>query len=248
MDVIELLIVAAVFFLAAFVKGATGMGFSTTALPMLAVTIGLKEALPLLIIPSLCSNLFVMIKAGGLRKVLIRFRIMFAATLIGVVFGVLILNRLDGAQAGMALGIVLLVWCGFTALHPGFHLPPRLAQPLAPVSGMLTGLTNGVTGSQVMPLLPFLMAQKLPRGELVQASNISFSLSSLAMAAGLTTIGLMTLESVLISVLGLLPVALGVSLGTRVGQALSNRAFTTAVLVVLAISGVTLILRPFVTV
>ena len=51
-----LLSVAAVVFLAAFVKGVTGLGFSTTALPFLVLTIGLKETLPLLIIPSILSN------------------------------------------------------------------------------------------------------------------------------------------------------------------------------------------------
>ncbi len=49
----EILVVAGAFVFAAFVKGTTGLGFSTIALPFLVLAIGLKEALPLLIIPSM---------------------------------------------------------------------------------------------------------------------------------------------------------------------------------------------------
>ena len=42
----------AIFMFSAIAKGVTGLGFSTMCLPFLAMTVGLKEALPLLIIPS----------------------------------------------------------------------------------------------------------------------------------------------------------------------------------------------------
>jgi hypothetical protein len=52
--------ILATYLFAASAKGVTGLGFSTMCLPFLAVTVGLKEALPLLIIPSISSNLVVM--------------------------------------------------------------------------------------------------------------------------------------------------------------------------------------------
>ena len=68
-----LAIVGAIFFFAAFVKGITGLGFSTSALALLALTIGIKAALPLLIIPSLTSNAIVMVQTSHFREMLIRF-------------------------------------------------------------------------------------------------------------------------------------------------------------------------------
>lgn len=58
-----ILIIACAYLVAAFVKGATGLGFSTSALPILALGLGLKSAMPLVIIPSLVSNAIVMMQA-----------------------------------------------------------------------------------------------------------------------------------------------------------------------------------------
>ena len=80
-------IIACAYFIAAFVKGATGLGFSTSALPILALGIGLKAAMPLVIIPSLVSNSIIMAQAGHFRETLQRFWPMFVATLPGLVVG-----------------------------------------------------------------------------------------------------------------------------------------------------------------
>ena len=73
MDMEKSLIVISVFFFAAFVKGTTGIGFSTICLPFLAMTLGIKETLPLLIVPSLLSNILVMVDAGHFRSTLAQF-------------------------------------------------------------------------------------------------------------------------------------------------------------------------------
>lgn len=63
-----ILIIACAYLVAAFVKGATGLGFSTSALPILALGLGLKSAMPLVIIPSLVSNAIVMMQAGHFER------------------------------------------------------------------------------------------------------------------------------------------------------------------------------------
>ena len=77
----------AIFLLSATAKGVTGLGFSTMCLPFLAVTVGLKEALPLLIIPSIATNLVVMRGAGRFGETLKRFWPMLAATVPGLALG-----------------------------------------------------------------------------------------------------------------------------------------------------------------
>ncbi|MGK7921712.1 MAG: hypothetical protein AB4080_17075 [Trichodesmium sp.] len=52
------------FFFAAFLKRITGLGFSTISLPIMATFLDPKIAIPLVIIPSVSSNLLVMIQAG----------------------------------------------------------------------------------------------------------------------------------------------------------------------------------------
>ncbi|MFH1804917.1 MAG: sulfite exporter TauE/SafE family protein [Pseudomonadota bacterium] len=233
-------IIACAYFIAAFVKGATGLGFSTSALPVLALGIGLKAAMPLVIIPSLASNLIVMIGAGHFRETVTRFWPMFIATLPGLVLGLFLLDLVDGLLAGAVLGAVLMIYGAISLRRAGAVLPGRMARPLAPVIGFATGIINGITGSQVMPVLPFLLAMRLDPKRFIQAINISFSLSSLVMAVGLTHLGLMTQESVWISLFGLVPVYAGTRLGSLVRARLDAETFRKLVLVMLMIFGVIL--------
>jgi uncharacterized membrane protein YfcA len=77
----------------------------------------------------------------------------------------------------------------------------------------------------------------------VQAINCSFTLSSLVMAAGLSKIGLMNVETTLVSALGVVPVWIGLKLGSKVRQRLSPELFRKLVIYMLMVSGVLLLAR-----
>ena len=243
METTQLTIVASAFLFAAFVKGVTGLGFSTTALPFLVYALGIKEALPLLIIPSIASNLIVMRDAGQFRPTASRFRWLYLAVAPGVVLGLSLLNWLDPIVSSAVLGIALILYCVIAWLQPDFRMRPKIAKTLEIPVGFTTGLINGVTGSQVMPVLPFLLSLQLERNMFIQAINVSFTLSSLVMAIGLWKLGLMTLQSVEVSLLGLIVVLIGVRLGSHVRRWLSPAAFRSAVLIILTVLGVGLIVR-----
>ena len=117
--------ILATYLFAATAKGVTGLGFSTTCLPFLAMTVGLKEALPLLIIPSVSSNLVVMYGAGHFQETLYRFWPMLLATVPGLIIGLWALALVDGRLAGGVLGVVLILWCLFSYAKPELRLPNR---------------------------------------------------------------------------------------------------------------------------
>lgn len=239
----QVVAILATYLLAATAKGVTGLGFSTTCLPFLAVTVGLKEALPLLIIPSVASNLVVMHGAGRFGETLARFWPMLLATVPGLVLGLWALALVDGREAGAVLGVVLVLWCAFSWARPDLRLPAGWERPLGPVSGFLTGTVNGITGSQVMPSMPYLMALHLDRNVFIQAINCSFTLSSLIMAVGLSRLGLFTTDGVIVSVIGTACAFSGLKLGEQVRHRLSPDAFRLAVLAMLAAMGVSLVVR-----
>ena len=226
---------------AAFAKGITGLGFSTTCLPILALIVGLKDAMALVIIPSISSNLVVMHQAGHFSETIGRFWPMLLATLPGLFIGLWVLSTIDGTVAGGILGAMMLVWCAFSLLNPNLALPRGWERPLAPVSGFLTGLLNGVTGSQVMPSVPFLMMLGLDRNLFIAALNCSFTMSSLVMAIGLNRLGLFSTEALVISVLGTAGIFIGLNAGERVRHRLSPNRFRIAVLMMLSAMGISLL-------
>ena len=235
--------ILATFVFAAVAKGITGLGFSTTCLPLLAVIVGLKDAIPLVIVPSISSNLMVMYNAGHFPQAMRRFWPMLVATIPGLILGLWILSRIDGALAGGILGLMLLLWCAFSLASPETKLPSKWERPLGPVSGFLTGMINGVTGSQVMPSVPFLMMLRLKRNLFIAAINCSFTLSSIVMAIGLSQLGLFRADAALLSIIGTGFVFFGLTAGERIRRNLSANRFRIAVLVMLSAMGASLIVQ-----
>lgn len=238
-------IILCVLFGAALVKGITGLGFATSAIPMLALFLGVKAAIPLVLIPSLASNLILMRRAGDLPSVARQFRWLYGGAILGVVGGLLLLTHITGGTAEVILGGVLLLYCLYAWAQPDAQMPPHPEQPTGAAVGLLTGLVNGLTGAQTIPLVPYLLSLNLTPSRIVQASNISFSLSSITMLIGVGAVGWLTSGTLFLSAIGLIPTYLGVMLGSRIRDRLNPRAFKRLVILVLGASGLSLILKTF---
>lgn len=239
----QLLIIYVVFFGAALAKGITGLGFSTACLPFLVLALGLRETLPLLLLPSLSSNVLVMRDAGPLKATVSRFWPMFLAQIPGVFLGLWLLNWLDGGLAAAILGTVLIVYCVFALARPTLYLSSATARYLRLPCGFVTGSVNGLTGSQVMPVMPYLLSLQLQPQQLVQAINASFTVSSVMMVIGLTQLGLLTVPVAVVSIVGLIPVYFGIKIGSRLREKFSPEMFRKLVLFTLIGLGGVLIMR-----
>ncbi len=231
------------FAIAGLVKGISGIGYSTTALPILTLGVGIETAMPLVLIPSMTSNLMVMASAGHFRSSLARFWPLYAAMLPGLVLGLWMLPRLDKSMTEAALGAVILGYTVYAFARPDMNLPQRLHAVLMAPVGFLNGFVNGLTGSQMMPIIPYMMSLKLQPNEFVQSTNIGFTLSSLVMLAGLTSIGYLDWTILLISLIGLVPALASVSIGTAMRSQLPEKAFRTIVLCILAGLAISLLLQ-----
>lgn len=243
MEPLVITYILATFFFAAFLKGTAGLGFATTCLGVMAAYLDMRLAIPLVIIPSLLANSLVMIDAGGFRAMLRRFWLMYVAAVPGLCAGLWLLGESDGVLPRTVLGVAMILY-GMWGLWGGRL---RLEHtPLTAVSmGLTTGLVNGLTGSQIMPILPYLMSLKITKNELVQAINTSFTLASVIMLLGLGKLGLLTVNAMVVSAVGIVPVGLGIWLGGRVRRLLPETVFRRVVMVMLILLGAGLVVRPF---
>lgn len=243
-----LLVVAALaaFFTAAFLKGVSGLGFATTCLGLLASVLDPRISIPLVIIPSLASNFMVMIDAGNFRAVFRRFVVLYLSAVPGLIAGLWCLSVMDAAQVRLGLGLILAFY-GLWALWRGvLLLPPRVGRILAVPVGLVSGFVNGMTGSQIMSILPYLLSLGLDKNTLVQSINTAFTISSCVMLLGLGKLGLLDGSIMLVSALGIHVVGLGIFLGGRVRRRVSEERFRTVVLVMLVLLGVSLAWRSLV--
>lgn len=230
-------------FLAGVVKGATGLGYSSCALPFLVSAIGLKPAMVLVLAPAMATNIAVAATAGHFAEILRRFAVLYFAMFPGIAIGIALLLHVDQSAAVLALGCIIVTYALFTLLHPHLSLSDRAEQLLKLPTGFANGILTGLTGSQVMPLFPYMMALDLDPNRLVQAINMAVMLASLLLAAGLLATGVMTPFLAGGSVLAVAPALIGIGLGTRLRRKMLATQFRTVVLLVLLGMGAMMIAR-----
>lgn len=241
MDPLIITLVFSTFLFAAFLKGTAGLGFATTCLGVMATYVDMRLAIPLVVIPSLLSNAMVMIDAGGFVSIMRRFWFMYLASFPGLLFGLWILGGGDTAFPRAVLGTSMFLYGVYGLWGGQFSLVHKPA--IAGFVGVTTGLVNGLTGSQIMPILPYLMAINITKDELVQAINTSFTFASIVMLFGLGKLGLMTWDIAMLSGVGLVPVWLGIWLGGRVRRLLPEVVFRRVVLIMVALLGAGLVFK-----
>jgi hypothetical protein len=242
MDSFTVTCVLATFFFAAFLKGTAGLGFATTSLGVMAAYLDMRLAIPLVILPSLLANSMVMADAGGFGRVWRKFWLMYAAAVPGLFTGLWLLGASDGVLPRTVLGVSMILY-GLWGLWGGkLRLEHTKSSALA--VGLSTGLINGLTGSQIMPILPYLISLKITKDELVQAINTSFTIASVIMLLGLGRLGLLSTDAMILSAVGVVPVGLGIWLGGRVRRLLPEAVFRRVVMGMLVLLGAGLAARP----
>jgi len=244
-DIQTIILAMGAFFAASFLKGLTGLGFSTLCLGFLAVFIDIKLAIALVFLPSLSSNIFVMVEAGRFFEALKRFWLLFLSALPGLFIGIWFLNRSQTDIPKSLLGLVMLLY-GMWGLKKGLlQLTRDQEKRLTIPVGIVSGIINGATGSQIMPIMPYLLSLKMDRDLFVQAINLSFTINTLIMMACLGRLGLFSDQIIQWSLVGIIPVAAGIFLGGRIRKKISEAIFQKMVLILLIVLGIMLVLKPF---
>ncbi|MBS0243002.1 MAG: sulfite exporter TauE/SafE family protein [Proteobacteria bacterium] len=228
-------------FLAGMLKGATGLGYASCALPFLVTAIGLKPAMALVVIPAMSTNIGVAASTAHFAESLRGFARLYIAIVPGVLTGIWLLLWIDQKVAVHVLGIAILAYVTVALAKPGFSLPPRWQGVLQIPTGFANGVLSGLTGSQVIPLFPYMMSLHLPAERFVQSVNLAVLVTSLMLTVTLLFSGIMSWSMLLLSVAAVGPALLGVALGIRARSKISQRQFRTVVLAVLGALGILLL-------
>ncbi|CAB3844650.1 hypothetical protein LMG26689_01652 [Achromobacter animicus] len=236
-DPVLLAAVVTVFVLAGVVKGVVGLGLPTISMALLALVMAPAQAAALLIVPSLITNLWQALPWVTLRAVLRRIAGMQAGVCAGTVAGALWLGPPSGEWAGIFLGMALVAYAAWGLFGSPPAVQPRHEQWIGIAAGAVTGVITAATGVFVIPAVPYLQALKLDKDALIQAMGISFTVSTVALAAGLWLNGGYTAGAASASLLMLLPALAGMALGKRLRGRLSARTFKLCFMVSLALLG-----------
>jgi uncharacterized membrane protein YfcA len=244
-DTLTILAVVGTFLIAGTVKGVIGLGLPTVSLALLTVAIDLPNAMALLLVPSFVTNLWQAVvggKGGAILRRLWPFLLMATAT---VWLGAAALIRVDLALLSALLGVLLVVYSAASLAGLRFTITSRQEAWVGPLVGSANGILTGMTGSFVVPGVFFLQAIGLSRDLLIQAMGMLFTVSTLALAVALRANDLLTIELGTLSAAALLPAIIGMVLGRRIRQGLSEQLFQRIFFVALLILGAYIIASAF---
>lgn len=214
-----LLLIAVVFGIAGFVKGVIGLGLPTVSMGLLSVAMTPLQALTIVIVPAIVTNLWQTFAGPHLRDILRRLWPLLVGTAVAIAGSGALMAGSYARYAAIVLGLLLVIYAllGLTRLQ--FRTAPRNEKWVGGIVGLLTGVIAAATGVQVIPSMPFLQSIGMEKDELVQALGVFFTVATVAQAFNLTSAGLLNASTALPGL-----VAMGAAFaGMFAGQAVRDR-------------------------
>lgn len=229
--------------LAAFIKGAIGFGFPAVATPILALSMDVKTAVAITILPNIVMDGIQAVRRPDLLGTLRRHAVLYACGIAGTFVGTYVLKAISGRLALLILGVFVLCFVGINLSRLTFYVEPDWEPILSPPIGLLAGIFGGVTNVHGTPLVLYFYALRMAKGEFVRSISLGFFVFKVAQLVAVVQVGLMTGASFWLSVIA---TALGLGAfwaGLRVQDRVDQRTFNRAVLGFLALLGVWLVIR-----
>lgn len=241
MDSVTAGVIAVAFLVSGVVKGAVGIGQATIAVAILTTALGLREAVPLLIVPILAANVWQVREGGALGELLRRFWSLNAAACLGVWLGTMILFAIDPVALSAVLGAVLCLYSAINLTNWTVRVRAGAERWLSPAAGLVSGVLTGTTGSLHLLAIIYFQTLGLDKDRFVQACGLTFLIGSIVWAASLVERGALDAASAGVSALALVPTLLGMAAGAWLRSRVSEAAFRRWVWVGMIVLGLNLL-------
>jgi uncharacterized membrane protein YfcA len=239
-------VAAAAILLAGVMKGASGMGLPLVATPILAALTDLPTAIAVTIPAATLSNVPMLYAFRREWRQGRRLVPILLPAMAGIVLGTRILVGVDPATLRAALGLLVLTFVTVSYFRLVPRLSDRLTRRLGPFVGAAAGVLQGATGQSGPIIGIFFFQLELPRAAFLFVINAFFLAVDAAQTASLAAHGVYT-RARLLQAVGVACLALpALVLALRVHDRLSESLFRRIVLLVLALTGVMLIVRAFI--
>ena len=235
--------IAGAFLLAGFVKGVIGLGLPTVSIGLLGLLMTPAQAAAVLVVPSLVTNIWQAVVGGGLLALARRLWPLLAGICVGTALGVVVLPHDDNGRATVWLGLALVVYAALGLVKVEFFVPRHAETWLGLLMGAATGAITVATGIFVMPGTPYIQSMEFDRDKLVQALGLSFTVSTITLAAALAYTGQVQTSLAWPSIVALAAALAGMGLGQLTRGKIKAETFRLCFFVGLMLLGLHLALR-----
>lgn len=231
------------FFLGGIVKGTAGMGLPLIAIPILTMSIGLQEAVALMVGPAIAANTFQAVSIKGLGETTKRIAPFLLPSLVTIWLGVALLASTDAALLTLFLGALLFTYAVSNMFGFSVKISSQHEWWIGPIFGAVNGVITGLSGIVSTPSVIYINGLDLDRDKFVQALGVLFLLAYCVLSIALWSQNLLDTTLGLASLLSIIPTVIALKIGSMVRKRISEKAFKWLLFRLLALIGISMIVK-----
>jgi uncharacterized membrane protein YfcA len=233
--------IAAAFLLAGFIKGVIGLGLPTVSMGLLAVMMPPSQALAIVVVPAIVTNIWQTFVGGYLRDIVLRLWPLMLGTAIGIWLNGGMLTGPYARYGAVVLGILLMIYAAIGLGKFRFSVARPNEKWVGGIVGLITGAISAATGVQVVPSMPFMQAIGMEKDELIQALGVYFTVATLGLAFNLTSAGLFSAATALPGAIAMAASFAGMFIGQAVRTRMEPDSFRRWFLIAMIFLGIYLV-------
>lgn len=232
--------------LGGFIKGALGVGTPLLTVPMMALVLPPQMAVAIMAIPVVVANLWQFAQAGNSAAAAKRFWPAFIAILAGTWIGVNILASLDDRALLILVGVAVIVFAIMQGSRFRIQIPDAMVKPAGLFFGGASGLIGGISSFFGPMLITYLISVRgLDKNQFVSSISFLYVSAVVPWAIMLYFYGILDGPVLLYSTFATLPVTLGLLVGQRIRQRISDARFRYLIIGILVVSAVSMLWRAY---
>lgn len=241
MTVGQLALVFAASLLGAAVKSVTGLGYPVIAVPIIAIALGIDDAVVIVAVPNLGANLYLWYETRDAPEGNRYLPRLLVTGVIGAVVGTYALVSLPAEPLLLGLAATVVVFVVQFVRRPDFEWSAAVQRRAAPVVGAFVGLAQGAVGVSGPIVAAWVHGFRLAPRAYVHLVTAIFGVTGAVQIVMLVAQGQFDSGRLVGSLAAAAAVASVTPFGVRLRDRLAGASFDRAVLVVLAVSAASLV-------
>ena len=212
----------------------------------MALVLPAQSAVTLMALPVVVANLWQAFSAPNIKSIVGRFWPVAAAIITGTIIGTRILSIIDERLLLFVVGICVIAFTLFQTSSFKLQIGSRLVLPVGIIFGIASGVIGGISSMFGPMLIIYLVSVKdLDKNDFVSTISFLYICAVVPWAVLLFSVGLLRESLLLGSAAAVIPVTAGMLIGQHLRRHISEHRFQHLMLLVLLISGASMLWRSY---
>ncbi len=231
------------FFAGGLSKGAVGIGLPLVSLPFIAVLLPPLQAIALLVVPVVSTNIFQVFHQGLFLTMVRRYWSLILTIAITAILASRMIVSVNNEALLIAIGFIIAIIGLMRVIRLPVGIPDRHEIWLNPLIGVISGLVGSVSNLFGPPVFAYLSMRGMAKDNFIVVIAMVFLVGAIPLHSNLFLLGVTTPEILILSALATIPVVVGMTLGTWLRARFSQAMFEKILVIVIIVAGLNLIRR-----